>query len=358
MHTLRRSVFPFVFAAGLALIAGAAVMSVPTPVAAATTGAGFPGITPYGGYLGNYIAPDGTRVYCIDADLEWPSGTTSEGAVVDALATSWGAPVATETLQKFNYALARYGQTADPVLAAAVSAYVYAYTSGYAHTHGPGYEAGRHYIGSNAAVLATYNALWDETENFFAAAPEPTAEIAIDMTEPLAGSVVVTTSPEGAAGTLILDGAVVSDSSETTIEVSGGERVAITGAPGSAVDSYTIAATASFRVSSGYGPLVTLYTTGSQQRTIRDAGLAQVDFASSARVDVELPPPAPTPTPTPTPAALLPEVPTLAATGSELTPALGMLGAGIALVAVGALAPLLRRSREYVAASRVVPQRE
>ncbi len=32
------------------------------PAAAAVTGAGYSGITPYGGYLGNYIAPDGACV--------------------------------------------------------------------------------------------------------------------------------------------------------------------------------------------------------------------------------------------------------------------------------------------------------
>lgn len=343
MHTLRRSVFPFVFAAGLALIAGAAVMSVPTPVAAATTGAGFPGITPYGGYLGNYIAPDGTRVYCIDADRDWPSGPTDAGVVTDSLSTGWGDPLAPETLQKFNYVLAVFGQTADPVQAAAVSAYLYAYTSGIARRYGASYEAGLHYIDGNHAVAEAYATIWIDTEARFASAHEPTAEVTIDMSEPLRGEVLVITAPEGAVGTLTLEGAVVADTSASTVPVVGGDRVAITGAPGVDASSYTIAANASFQTMSGYLPRVTLYVTGSQQRTIREAGLAQVDFASSARLDVSLPTPPE------------PEVPTLAATGS---PVLGMLGGGIALVAVGSLAQLVRRSWEYVATSRVVPQRE
>lgn len=337
-------------AALLACLVGAALIvaapPVLTPADAATTGAGFPGITPYGGFLGNYIAPDGSRVYCIDANLDWPSGATGAGTVTGSLASSWGSQFGPDTLQKFNYALARYGQTADPVQAAAMSAYLYAYTSGYARTHGPSFDAGLHYINGNSTVAASFAAIWADAETLFASAPTPSAELSIEMTEPLSGTVQVTTSPEGAEGTLTLEGAVIADTNQTTIPVTGGEVISIEGAPGDGATTYTIAANATFRADTGYGPEVTMYLTGSQQRTIRDAGPARVDFASTAQVDVELPAPPPTP---------VPEVPTLAATGSAPG---GMLGAGLALVAVGLLAPIVRRSREYGSRHRVIPSRD
>ncbi len=334
----RRLTFLFSTAVALAITAGVVVTLAPAPVAAATTGAGFHGITPYGGFLGNYIAPDGTRVYCIDADRDWPSGITDGGVVVDSLATGWGAPLAADTLQKFNYALSLYGQTGDPVQAAAVSAYLYAYTSGLARQRGPGYEVGLHYIDGNALVAGAYSTIWDDVEAHFAASLAPTADVTIDMTEPLSGEVVVTTTPEGAAGTLTLEGAVVAESSSSSIPVVGGDRIAITGSPSTDAISYTIAASASFQTQSGYLPLITVYTTGAQQRTIRDAGPAQIDFESSARVEVTLPSPPE------------PEVPTLAATGAPLV---WMLGAALALFAAGALAAVVHRSREYRQVTRV-----
>lgn len=340
MHLpLRLFAAPFACLAGIALLIASAAFAL--PASAATTGAGIPGITPYGGYLGNYIAPDGSRVYCIDSNRDWPSGTTGPGAETSTLATGWGEPLSAQTLQKFNYALNRYGQTADPVQAAAMNAYLYAYTSGYTHTYGASFDAGLHYIDGNAAVAASYSTIWSDVERFYDAVPDPTAELSIRMSDPRAGTVEITTTPAGVPGTLTLNGAVVTASGASTIDVTGGTTVAIKGTPAKGATAYTITANASFIVDIGPGPLVTVFETGSQQRTIREAGTVKVDVAASAQVAVELPPP-PTPTPMPTPTPTDPPR-ALAKTGAS---PIGMLGAGLALLLVGALTGVVRRPRQ------------
>lgn len=336
MRTLRSFAIAVIVVLGLGLglsLGSALGVSTPPRAHAASTGAGFAGITPYGGYLGNYVAPDGTRVYCIDAGLDWPSGPTSAGTVVDALATERGEPLAPAVLQRLNSVLLRYGQTTDPVLAAAVSAFVYAYTSGYAHTHGAGFEAGAHYIAGHAEVLAAYTALFTEAETL-TAPPAPAATVSITMSDPLTGTVVVSTVPEGAEATLQLTGAVDAATAQSTIAVVDGVALPITGVPDAAIGTYWIDAAVSLQAISGDAAAVTLYTTGDQQRTIRDAGQAVVEVAASARAEVELP------------------APELAATGAPRHPSLAV-GTGLALLAVGAVVTLWWRRREFLARRRV-----
>jgi hypothetical protein len=250
-----------------------------SPAAAATTGAGYPGITPYGGYLGNYIAPDGTRVYCIDSGREWPSGTTDAGTIVGSFPTSSGTWLDETTIRKLNYALLTWGQTADPTNAAAVSAYVYAYTSNFAHTHGTGYGAGLHYINGNAAVKAAYDVVWNESETRFAGAGSPSAGVTVELTG-RDGLVTVVVSPAQARGTLRLDGAVVAGTSSRQTTVTNGSVVPISAIAADSATTVTVAAEASFSIDLGAGPSVVLYSSGSQQRTIRGAFPARTDVAA------------------------------------------------------------------------------
>ncbi len=257
-------------AALVALVGLGSMNSGGSPAAAATTGAGYPGITPYGGYLGNYIAPDGTRVYCIDSGREWPSGATDGGTIVGSFPTSSGNWLDEATIRKLNYALLTWGQTADPTNAAAVSAYVYAYTSNYAQSHGAGYGAGLHYINSNAAVKAAYDVVWSESETRFAGAGTPSAGVTVELTG-RDGMVTVVVSPAQARGTLRLDGAVVAGTSSRQTTVTNGSVVPITAVVSDTASSVTVAAEASFSIDLGAGPSVVLYSSGSQQRTIRGA---------------------------------------------------------------------------------------
>lgn len=256
------------------------------PATAATTGAGVSGITPYGGYLGNYIAPDGTRVYCVDANLDWPSGQTGPGVRVDALTTSWGEPLDATTMRKLNYALLTWGQTADPALAAAVSAYLYAYTSGYARTHGAGYAAGAHYINGDATVLAVYDSVWSAAEAQFAGTlPTATVDVALDGRT---GTVDVTVSPEDSHATLSLSGATVEGSDATSVEVSDGSTIAVRSTAPEEATSVTVDATVEVQVARGAAPELILYTTPGQQRTVRAGAPETLTTSARDSATVEL----------------------------------------------------------------------
>ena len=283
MRTRRGFLVPVIIVLATAALAAGGV-AVALPAAAAITGAGFPGIPPYGGYLGNYIAPDGTRVYCIDAGRDWPSGSTGSGFVTGAVNTEWGAPLDAATIQRFNFVLTAYGQTTEPETAAAVNAYLYAFTSGWARTHGSGYAAGLHYINGNPGVGAAYAKVWATAEASAGSALVPAAALVIEMTSPRDGTVRVTATPSTSVGTLTLIGAVAADTGETSVVVRDGAEIVIRGVPDPGVSSYSISAAAQFRAIAPPGPAVTVYVTGNQQRTIRHSAPAQLAFEATTTV--------------------------------------------------------------------------
>ncbi|NYF10935.1 hypothetical protein HDC94_002091 [Leifsonia sp. AK011] len=240
------------------------------PAAAATTGAGYSGITPYGGYLGNYIAPDGMRVYCMDSARDWPSGVTDTGTIVSSVDTQWGEWLSETVVRKLNYAMLTWGQTEDPTTAAAVSAYVYAYTSTVARTQGAGYAAGAHYINGNAAVMAAYDTVWTVTESTFAGSASPKASVTVAL-DGWDGSVRVTVEPSSAQGTLSLQGAVVAGTRDSQISVTNGSLVPVRAVVPDGEATASVAASVSFTVKDGAGASLVVYNTGSQQRTLRGA---------------------------------------------------------------------------------------
>lgn len=290
-----RRVLAFLLAIALVVLAITATTGVTDrePAAAAVTGAGYSGITPYGGYLGNYIAPDGSRVYCMDSGRDWPSGSTDGGALVSSLSTEWGASLAPGVLQRLNMALANYGQTADPTQAAAVSAYVYAYTSNYSRHAGQGHTAGAHYINGNAAVLAAFNAIWADVESNYAGTSSGSATLRVTMANALEGYVSVETNPATATGTLTLNNAVDSSTGSSTVSVSHGQVVPIRGVPDDSAGFYVVGAQASFTAPGGASATVTLHSTGGQQRTLKAGQPSQISFeasASSERIDLTFSP--------------------------------------------------------------------
>jgi hypothetical protein len=272
----------------LAVLALAAVPSsllAGMPAAAAAPGAGISGITPAGGYLGNYVAPDGSRVYCIDSALPWPSGATSPGSPVDDLTTQWGEPLPAATLDKISYVLAKFGETDQDELAAAVSAYLYAFTSEYARRHGPGIEAGLHYINGHPVVQGWFTAIWADVEKRAATGPttDPaTAEVVIEMSSWQTGTVTVHTSPADVTGELLLTGATVAETGVASAIISDGVPVSIVGSPVPSEAHYSISAVATLAVAPG--PVIMLYTTGSQQRTVRAIASAASELAARAEL--------------------------------------------------------------------------
>lgn len=255
------------------------------PAHAATKNAGIPDLTPYGGYLGNYLAPDGFRVYCIDSPLPWPSGDTSGPTAVDSLVTTWGSTLSASDLQVLNYVLLTYGQTDDPVQAAAVAAFVNAYTSGWSRDLGAGYAAGAWYLNGNATVTAVYDTIWADAQAN--AAPVGTATVQLD---PDAGTVAVSAAPAAATGTLTLTGAVRTDTGESSFAVGPGEVIPITGTPADDELQYTITAHAEFTAATTAGPGLVLYTTAGQQRTIRGGAPGSLAFSAEAQITATAPP--------------------------------------------------------------------
>jgi LPXTG-motif cell wall-anchored protein len=318
MHRTRHA------AVGLAVIALAAALAVSPALdqpaaSAATTGAGIPGLTPYGNFLGNFLAPDGTRVYCIDSALDWPAGTTEGAELVDTLQATWGEPIPAATLVKLNYVLLKYGETDDPVQAAAVAAFVYAYTSGWAHEWGPGHAAGAFYLNGNPDVTRVYDAIWADAEAN--STTTATASVEIRMTDALSGVVIVSTSAPQAIGTLQLTGAVLADTGESSRGLAGSAEIPLRGLPADGALEYSIAATAAYSVATPAAANVVLYATGDQQRTIRGGTPGSFSFEASAHTDA-----------IPVPRAPSPELPATgtAPTGVGLI-AGGMLAAGSAL---------------------------
>ncbi|MBX3100019.1 MAG: hypothetical protein KF761_10620 [Salinibacterium sp.] len=249
------------------------------PANAATKHAGMPTLTPYGGYIGNYLAPDGFRVYCIDSPLPWPSGSTSGPSSVDSLVTTWGSTLSPTELRKLNYVLLTYGQTDDPVQAAAVAAFVNAYTSGWARDLGAGYAAGAWYLSGNVQVLSVYDVIWADAEAH--ADPRGTATVSLEMTDSMSGTVVVHASRATATGTLSLAGAVHADTGESVVAVTADDRIPIRGTPADDAREYVISAAATFTDSVPAAANLMLYFTPGQQRTIRGATTGDIQFSAS-----------------------------------------------------------------------------
>lgn len=273
MRILLIGIVAVVLAAGLALV------STPAPADAATKHAGFPDITPYGGYLGNYLAPDGSRVYCIDSPLPWPSGTTSGPALVDGIVTTWGALLPAESLQKLNYVLLAYGQTDDPVQAAAVAAFVNAYTSGWARDLGAGYAAGAWYLNGNVTVAAVYDAIWADAQAN--AVPVDSAALTLDMTDATTGTLTVSASRPGATGTVSLSGAVRAHDGSAEFTVGAAESIGLRGIPADDAREYVVGATVEFTAPTPAAPHLTLYQTDGQQRTVRGGTTGSNSFSAA-----------------------------------------------------------------------------
>ena len=257
----------------------------PTTAEAAQTGAGYSGITPDGGYLGNYIVPDNSRAYCMDSSRDWPSGATGGGSLVGALTTEMGDALNGSVLQRLNYALSKWGQTADPTQAAAVNAYVYAYTSTWAHYNGQGYATGVHYIDGNQTVLGAFNTIWNETEaqyNQPQGAPAFTGSMSFSVdNNNYTGSLRVVNLPAGATVNLQLTNGIFTDTGSSARNGVGNGTYSVKGVPADGTPFYKISATGNVNAPAGwtYDGNVTIYSTGGQQRVIKGGSTTQQRFS-------------------------------------------------------------------------------
>lgn len=273
-----------------ALSAGASVPAAEDASAAADSTTPSPrATTAYGwGQLVNYVTPDGSLAYCIDVQADWPSGATGGGTLVGGIgATAGTRDVGGTELAMLNAGLSQFGQTTDNDTAAAVAAFVYAFTS---QNH-PGYDGAIHYIGQKAdghdvAVTAAFNSIWAWVgENWAAAAGSNTATTTISMTDSTTGYIDVSVEPAAATGTLTLTGAHETSTGAISVAVGNGSRIDITGDPADGIADYDIRADGSWSAPGGYASEAWMYETPGQQRLARGSdNRSPIPFTSAASI--------------------------------------------------------------------------
>ena len=247
------------------------------PSIAATPGAGLMA-SAFGGFLGNEITPTGARGYCADPSRAAPFGSTDGGAPINSFTSDSGHTLDGDEMQKVNYVLQRFGDTSDDTQAAAVSAYVYAFTGS---NLGGGIvvatrEEGAAYIDSGfGPVSDRYNQIWDDAEaNWNGGASVPAGgsldfQIAEDN---FTGTVTASVSPSSATGSITLEnGTFVATGSATMNGVVAGQTFDIAATPPSDDDvAFQVAGVGTFvtpsvmRIDSN----LTLFSTGAEQRLL------------------------------------------------------------------------------------------
>ena len=227
---------------------------------------------------GNEITPTGTRGYCADPSRAAPFGSTDGGAAINSFTSDSGHMLDGDDMQKVNYVLQRFGDTSDDIQAAAVSAYVYAFTGS---NLGGGIVAGTReegaaYIDSGfGTVTDRYNQIWDDAEaNWNMGASSPGGGLltfSIDA-DNFRGTVTAAVFPAGATGSINLtNGIFTSTGSATMTGVTAGQTFDISGVPSSETDvSFRVSGSGSFTTGgeSKTDSNLVLFTTGAEQRLL------------------------------------------------------------------------------------------
>ncbi|NLA65606.1 MAG: hypothetical protein GX862_06710 [Leucobacter sp.] len=246
----------------------------PAPAhAAGSWGAGGFGWSSNGTWLGNFIAANGTYVYCVDLHISGVGSGGDTGSISSEIsARGGGAGGGTRALngaelRKINYAVTVHGQTSDDVTAAAVAAYVWNFTS----TNHAG--NGAQYIGGPRAaeIHARYQQIKADTEaNAHLGGGTGTGQLQfdIDSSNHYLGTMTVSTSPTNAVGTVTLTNGVFADSgSATRTGVRHGDAYPVLGIAPADGSNYRISATASFTGEgrTTYGADVRLHSDAAQR---------------------------------------------------------------------------------------------
>jgi len=269
------------FAVALTAVVGGVTIAPEPANAAGTTGAG--GYwTPAGGWLGNYIAANGTRVYCIDVLVDSIGSGGDAGVESSAISGVSGTrAVSGAELQMMNYAISVHGQTSDPIIAAAVSAYVYNFTSA------NWYGNGAHYIdGPNAgAIQAAYNAIAADTAANYAnggGSGSVSMDFVVDPTNNYLGTLNIhNMSPSNATGTITLTNGVFIDTGLATRDgVTNNSSFPVRGVPPEDSVEYKISVEGAFTAAGGYGSSVRIHS-DAPQRTAGPGGRSVSNFTGN-----------------------------------------------------------------------------
>lgn len=299
-HPLRRRVLALstTFTVLLAVLIGGVVVA--APAHAATQGAGFGTWAPISryGWHGSMLV-DGVHTYCITPGAPAPTGASTDHGLSGS-----AAGLSPEQLTRINLLVTKYGQTSDPVQAAAVGWAVKAIANWDETLHAFGYPgdslAGAiHWTFSalapehSRAVQERAVAYYDEAVHTAAGVASASGIVAFttDAANHRSGTVRVDATT-AATGSLTLAGAVFADTGAPTLEgVTSGTEYAITTQPTTPGRPYTVSATGRF--SAGHAAAVRHFTTPGGQDTAGPAGSLEFEVAG-ADAAPRVPPFAPT----------------------------------------------------------------
>lgn len=286
---LRNDALPlpvYIAVAVLAALLIALNPTAPSPAGAADRGVGF-GTWASGtryGYHGSMLI-DGVHTYCITPRLRLPVGPSTHHGISGS-----AAGLSPRQLAGINLLVTNYGQTADPVQAAAVAWAVKAIANLDETLHTYGYRgdslAGAiHWTMSglapehDLAVQQKAVAYYDEALHVPDAVASASGSVVFttDAADHRAGTVRVdATAP--ARGTLTLVNAVFADTGEATRDaVTTGTAYPIVTVPPAEGRPYTVSATGHF--SAGIAAAVRHFTTEGGQQTAGPAGTVEFDVA-------------------------------------------------------------------------------
>lgn len=236
------------------LIAFGTLLVGASPAQAGSHGAGYDGED---GFLGAYSTDiDGRQGYCIDLGAASPFGQTAGPQTVTSLDS-----LSRQQLAELNFVLARWGQSGDPNLTAAVALYAWAVADpGMHNSHGMSgddYYVARAPAGVRGTILGNLAAMRQEASSN--AVTDPSLSLGTAMADQYAGTLAVSAHPASLQGGVTLTGARFGDGS--TSRTVGVGQYGITGTPADGAPSYQIGASMSVEAA-GYGAKVDLYTTG------------------------------------------------------------------------------------------------
>lgn len=261
--------------AASAVILSGAVVGSSTAAVAASLGPGH-GVNDSVGTLGAFIAEsDGRQVYCIDAGAPAPWGVTTGPTTVTGLVSYTGQQLSSTTLAKLNYVLARWGDSSNPDVTAAVQMYVWAEADPVTyHSHGMDGDAwyiGRVPVANRATVLGNLATMRAEANANHAV--NPSVDVSISMADQFNGTLTVTVSPTALSGNVVLSNATFTDG--TSSKALGSGSYPIVGKPAAGAPEYRVGASASYS-GVGLGARVNLYETPGQQRLLANGTPAAV----------------------------------------------------------------------------------
>lgn len=256
---------------------------------AATIGPGFGSVDDVG-ILGSYIGPDGTQVYCMDLGAPGPWGNTTGPVTVSDLESQSGSRLTETDLAKLNYVMAKWGQSGDPHVTAAIQLFVWSVADP-VHYNQHGMSGDDYYItrapaANRPQILANLAQMRAEANANHAVNPQ--VALSITMTDQYAGTLTVSASPASLSGTVTLTNAVFADGQNRRTLGTG--SFPITGTPADGVPAYRIEAAASVP-SSGLGARVNLYDTPGSQRLLGGASPMGLDaHAQSPLIELDFQP--------------------------------------------------------------------